>query len=179
MKLDIAGDQILRLVIAGAFSLVLLARAELPHTTPGFAVQTWGDGAEDPANYNYPSPIVQTPDGYLWIGTPNGLTRFDGIRLVTLTTNDTPALGDNRISSLFVDEQGVLWAGTRGGTLSRREARAFSSVPMDKRLRGHPIESLGSAEEGELWLGTATRAMPKRVPRRLPGSWSIRTASVS
>jgi len=55
--------------------------------------------------------IAQTPDGYLWIGTYNGLARFDGTRFV-----NTPALGQPRVQGLFLDANGTLWINTfRGG----------------------------------------------------------------
>ena len=63
--------------------------------------------------------IAQTPDGYLWVGTYDGLARFDGVRFVTF---NTPALGHARIQDLFVDASGTLWINTyRGGLTSYRD----------------------------------------------------------
>jgi ligand-binding sensor domain-containing protein/signal transduction histidine kinase len=65
--------------------------------------------------------ITQTPDGYLWVGTYNGLARFDGLRFVTFDPVNTPALGHARIRDLFVDPGGTLWINTyRGGLTSYR-----------------------------------------------------------
>jgi ligand-binding sensor domain-containing protein/signal transduction histidine kinase len=65
--------------------------------------------------------IAQTPDGYLWVGTYNGLARFDGLSFVTFDPLNTPALGHARIQGLFLDEQGTLWINTyRGGLTSYR-----------------------------------------------------------
>ncbi len=131
---------------------ISFAQMGLPSAEPGFTVLS-RDGGEGAPGKNARA-MARTPDGYLWLGTQVGLIRFDGVRFVTLTTNTTPALGDNRISSLLVDRDGVLWIGTQGGTLSRRLAGEFLAVPLDSRLRGISIESLTAAEGGGVWLGT-------------------------
>lgn len=43
--------------------------------------------------------IEQTPDGFLWIGTPKGLARFDGLQFKVFVPENTPAFTDRRISS--------------------------------------------------------------------------------
>ena len=94
-----------------------------------------GGAAAAPADYlidvldtkdNLPSStvtaITQTPDGYLWIGTYNGLARFDGVRFVTFEPGNTPELGHSRIQGLFLDVSGTLWINTyRGGLTSFRD----------------------------------------------------------
>ncbi len=66
--------------------------------------------------------IQQTPDGYLWIGTYNGLSRFDGERFVTFHPVNTPELSQARIQGLYVDVEGTLWINTfRGGLTSYRD----------------------------------------------------------
>src|ERR1700733_7368390 len=50
--------------------------------------------------------ITQTPDGYLWIGTYEGLTRFDGVHSVTFDSLNTPALSHSRIQGLYLDARG-------------------------------------------------------------------------
>ena len=62
--------------------------------------------------------IAQTPDGYLWVGTYNGLARFDGVRFVTFDPGNTPALMHARVRKLFVDREGALWINTYDGSLT-------------------------------------------------------------
>ena len=57
------------------------------------------------------SAIVQTRDGYLWIGTYGGLARFDGVRFAVFDNNNTPAMFSSRVTSLFEDSTGTLWIG--------------------------------------------------------------------
>src|SRR5690242_11676277 len=63
--------------------------------------------------------IVQTHDGYLWLGTYNGLVRFDGVRFKVFDTSNTRGLGDNRITSLYVDGYGTRWMGQETGRCTR------------------------------------------------------------
>src|SRR5439155_13825667 len=49
--------------------------------------------------------IVQTRDGYLWLGTEGGLVRFDGVRFTSFDKRNTPEIRDNEIRSLLEDRQ--------------------------------------------------------------------------
>ena len=62
--------------------------------------------------------VAQTPDGYLWFGTYNGLTRFDGVQFVNFDPLNTPELGHARVDGLFVDAQGTLWINTHDGSMT-------------------------------------------------------------
>lgn len=62
--------------------------------------------------------ITQTADGYLWIGTFNGLARFDGVRFVTFDPANTPALKHARVTGLFTDMSGTLWIDTYDGSMT-------------------------------------------------------------
>src|SRR5947209_572456 len=62
--------------------------------------------------------IAQTPDGYLWVGTYNGLVRFDGVRFVTFDPANTPALAHARVRKLSVDDEGTLWINTFDGSMT-------------------------------------------------------------
>lgn len=70
--------------------------------------------------------IAQTPDGYLWIGTYNGLARFDGIRFVTFDPANTPALAHARVRKLHVDQSGTLWINTLDGSMTSLQRGIFA-----------------------------------------------------
>ena len=53
--------------------------------------------------------MAQTPDGYIWIATNNGLVRFDGVRFKVYQKNSNPELTSDRIVHIKVDDGGRLW----------------------------------------------------------------------
>jgi len=74
--------------------------------------------------------IARTPDGYLWVGTQEGLARFDGVRFTVFDTGNEPAIPDKYISVLFVDRAGRLWIGTRSGVavLENGRFKPFTTI---------------------------------------------------
>ena len=64
--------------------------------------------------------IVQTRDGYLWVGTLDGLARFDRVRFTVFNRANTPAFPSNRVLALYEDCEGVLWIGLTDGFRDRR-----------------------------------------------------------
>lgn len=65
----------------------------------------------------YINAFCQDKDGFLWIGTKNGLRRFDGVNFVSYyhDDKDSLSLSNNEIHSLFVDNRQGLWIGTASG----------------------------------------------------------------
>ena len=78
--------------------------------------------------------IAQTPDGYLWLGTFNGLVRFDGVRFKVFDQGNTPNLGSSGITQLEVDDQGALWIVTMSDALVRMAAGQFTALPKEDAL---------------------------------------------
>src|SRR5688572_33120904 len=64
---------------------------------------------------NSPMSLAQTPDGYIWVGTQEGLARFDGVRFVVFDRRNVPELGSHFITALRADRRGRLWIGTSAG----------------------------------------------------------------
>jgi hypothetical protein len=95
------------------------------------------------------SPIVitQTTDGYLWIGTNIGLTRFDGVRFASWRPPAGTRLLDSRIFSLLGSRDGSLWIGT-GYSISQWKGGELFNYPQ---LSGR-IESIVEDAEGAVWL---------------------------
>src|ERR1700733_3774792 len=75
-----------------------------------FVVNSWGN--EEGLPQSSVISVIQTRDGYLWLGTLNGLVRFDGIHFTVFDGNNTPGLGSDRIVYLFEDSRTNLWVGT-------------------------------------------------------------------
>src|SRR5688572_28334692 len=70
--------------------------------------------------------IAQTTDGYLWVGTYNGLARFDGERFVKYYPENTPALKHARIRRLAVGPDGTLWISAHDGSITSHQNGRFS-----------------------------------------------------
>lgn len=113
-------------------------------------IQTWQTKDGLPQNTIY--AILQTRDGYLWVGTGGGLARFDGSRFRTFGLQS--GLRSVSISALVEDAQGVLWVGTRGGGVSRWENGKFTTFSTENGLPSTQVESLAADTKGTLWVGT-------------------------
>ncbi len=100
--------------------------------------------------------IQQTRDGYLWLGTFGGLTRFDGVRFKTKDSDPSLGLSSRRILSLFEDHSGALWAGTEEGDLLRFDASKVSGFsPPSRGTATKYVRTIVETADGALWLNTA------------------------
>jgi ligand-binding sensor domain-containing protein len=70
--------------------------------------------------------IAQAMDGYLWVGTYNGLARFDGERFVKFYPENTPALKYARIRRLVTGSDGTLWISAHDGSITAYRNGKFS-----------------------------------------------------
>ena len=102
---------------------------------------------------NTVTSIVQTRDGYLWLGTFGGLVRFDGVRFTTFNSADIPALRSNRIMSLYEDAGGTLWIGTETGDIARFQNGSFEIFASGDGITGNVVLSFLVDRRGDLWVG--------------------------
>jgi len=104
------------------------------------------DGLAQPYVYS----IVQDDLGYLWVGTGNGLSRYNGIVFETFTTADS--LADNFITS-GISEGKCAWFGHMNGGLSYFDGKKFR--PSGLNLTGSgPVTHFAKDPDGEIWLST-------------------------
>jgi ligand-binding sensor domain-containing protein/signal transduction histidine kinase len=94
--------------------------------------------------------IAQTPDGYLWVGTAFGLSRFDGIRNVPWEPPPNQHLPSTVISRLVAARDGTLWIGTFNGLASWKNGKLIQYA----ELGGLQIRALVEDHEGSIWVGT-------------------------
>ena len=111
-------------------------------------------GTEEGLPQNTVPAIVQTNDGYLWLGTELGLARFDGLHFTVFDRRNTPELKSNAIYALLEDRQGALWIGTNGGGLTRFRDGKFQSYGAREGLAGSVVLCLHEDRSGVLWVGT-------------------------
>jgi signal transduction histidine kinase/CheY-like chemotaxis protein/ligand-binding sensor domain-containing protein len=110
---------------------------------------------EDGLPENDVTGIVQTRDGYLWLGTQEGLVRFDGIHFTVFDKSNTPELTSVYILTLREGHDGSLWIGTSGGGLCRLKDGKFSAGPTQDGLSYDFVQALYEGDDGSLWIGTA------------------------
>jgi len=126
--------------------------------------------------------LTETPDGTVWMGTDQGLARFDPRSARWNVYRELPGqaprhntgLPDNRIRALLVDSQGRLWVGTmRGLSWFDSVSETFSNYRRDEaEVRSLPddyIVSLAEDRGGSLWIGTKFGGLAKWNPR----TWSF------
>lgn len=108
---------------------------------------------EDGLPQNSVMAILQSKDGYLWLGTANGLARFDGVRFKVFGLAD--GLPSPQVRVLLEDRDGAIWIGTGNG-LSRYRDGEFTTWTTRDGLAGDGIMGLTQDREGNVWVGTTT-----------------------
>ncbi len=103
--------------------------------------------------------ITKDKDGFMWLGTANGLNRFDGNAFDCFYNNpgDEHSLPGNEIQALCIDRQQRMWVGTTGGiSLYNRGRQDFSNYYPDSSAGkcGRWFCALQPADDGKLWVGT-------------------------
>jgi len=147
---------------AGARCAVFLALAALAAATalaldPGkrvdhYIIDVWNtDNSGLPQNSVL--SLIQARDGYLWVGTYEGLCRFDGRRFTVFDKANTPEIQNNSMLVMAEGSDGALWIGTPNGLLCRRDGR-FRNYTTADGLAGDFILSLAFGPDGSLWIGT-------------------------
>lgn len=99
--------------------------------------------------------IAQTRDGYVWIGTEEGLARFDGIKFTVFDKQNTPQIKSNYIRTLLADRQGALWIGTAEGLVRMLDGK-FTLFTTNEGLPSDTIQAVYEDRESNLWVATAT-----------------------
>jgi PAS domain S-box-containing protein len=115
--------------------------------------------------------IVQDERGFVWIGTQDGLNRFDGHEFETWYRDrrSPQSLGDSHITALCRAPGGRLWVGTLAGGLSLLDpasgtVRTFRHDPTrDDALVADSITALHLDASGVLWVATANGGLQRAI----------------
>jgi ligand-binding sensor domain-containing protein len=100
--------------------------------------------------------IIQDKYGFIWMGTDDGLNRYDGYAFRVFKNNhrDSNSISSSNVMAMFEDSRGYFWIGTRQGlNLYDRKNECFIHDP---RFSGEEILSIVEDRDGNLWIG-ATR----------------------
>ena len=118
-----------------------------------FAIQHFG--ADEGLLQSSVISMTLARDGYLWLGTQNGLVRFDGNHFTTFDDNNTPGLKSSRIFHLFEDSQNGLWIGTDTTGIELVKNGRLLQVPPETNFLAGRLRSTCEDSSGAVWLYTA------------------------
>ncbi|WP_422361996.1 two-component regulator propeller domain-containing protein [Reichenbachiella sp.] len=110
---------------------------------------------------NTVASIVQDHNGFLWIGTRNGLNRYDGINMISyeFDENDSTSLSNDYIRTVYEDSDKQLWIGTMGGGICLYNEdldsfERFRPAGMPEYLKEASVKGFLEDDNNILWFGT-------------------------
>ncbi len=95
---------------------------------------------------------AQDKQGFLWLGTKDGLNRFDGYTFKTYRHNltDKKSIGNNFIHTLYIDNKGVLWVGTDAGIYKYNDRdESFTAI---KTVVNQPVRCIINGSNNDYWF---------------------------
>ncbi len=122
-----------------------------PPLEPHWFTRFW-KGGDNGLPENNVTSVLQTRDGYLWLGTRSGLARFDGARFTVFNNNNTPEMHSSHVTALYEADNGVLWIGYDTGELTSYDSGVFHDTPVHAAWRGGKISAICSDAAGDVWL---------------------------
>jgi len=145
------------------FAATLAAAAPAPvenaaiATTPFFHTLSAADGLPS----SEVRKLAQDRDGYIWIGTVDGLARYDGVgfRVFRHDPADAASIAGNDVSALFVDRDNRVWCGGEDAGLSMLDVRRerfvhYRHADSDARSLGaNDVWAIGQSADGSIWSG--------------------------
>jgi ligand-binding sensor domain-containing protein/signal transduction histidine kinase/CheY-like chemotaxis protein len=114
-----------------------------------YTLEIWQNGQGLPQSTVY--ALAQSADGYLWVGTQAGVSRFDGVTFKTWSPVNTPGIRNRYIRALLHDREGQLWLGTSNGGVSRMARGRFDA--FETSSAGH-INVLHQDRRGVIRAGS-------------------------
>jgi diguanylate cyclase (GGDEF)-like protein len=111
--------------------------------------------------HNQVNAIAQTPDGYLWFGTWEGLVRYNGLEFHLFDRSNTPALRDNGIRSVRVAPDGALVVGTSRGGVSVMRGSEWRTYTRRSGLAQEEVMDAVEDRRGRLWVATESAGLTR------------------
>ena len=148
--------------------VALLTSATADALDPGKAVtqyshQIWQ--AREGLPQNSIHAMLQSRDGYLWLGTQEGLVRFDGVQFTVFDRSNSSWMRSNYVQALLEDRDGSLWVGTNGGGVTRWKDEDLLGATMREGLAGDQVNCLFQDHDGAIWIGATTGLSRFENPR--------------
>src|SRR5579885_1866913 len=119
---------------------------------------------------NHAEAILQDRQGFIWLGTWEGMARYDGYGFVTYKhrLGDANSLSSDSVVTMTEDRAGIIWIATDDGVLNRFDPRAqtFTHYPTrTPRIGEEHLTALAEDASGDLWIGTDNGRLDRFDPR--------------
>lgn len=141
----------------------LAAQTSAPGDVPGLvSLRLQPLGIDEGLSQATARALAQDGDGMLWIGTQDGLNRYDGqdLRVFRRDATRSDRLPDNHVTALAVDARGELWVGTQAGGLGRylADSASFRTYPVavgrEDALADVQVHAIAQASDGRMWIAS-------------------------
>ncbi len=96
--------------------------------------------------------IIQDNNGYVWIGTPSGLSKFDGSNFISFGKSHN--LPESTLRTLFIDSREKLWIGFENGRVFVKDNPGFMEILSDSINSNAPINSFAENKNGHIYIST-------------------------
>jgi len=140
------------LAVMGAVLLANLVSAQAVSAQARYVATIWQIEQGLPSNWIY--NMAQDHQGYLWLGTNEGLVRFDGMEFKLFSADDIAGLASGQILSLYSSRSGVLWLGTGNSGLVGLNNGVSTAYTERDGLPARNIRSIREDADGSLWINT-------------------------
>ncbi len=136
--------------------LVLNGAWAADNPAPEFLVTSWRN--EEGLPHSTINSLLQTHDGYLWIGTYVGLVRFDGKRFVQYSSGNVPDLEAGLVMHLFEDRDHTLWVSLKSGRLLAWKENSVRVILSGGSAQS-PVIAMAQQADGTIWFQTENGAL--------------------
>lgn len=117
-----------------------------------YSVQVWQ--TDDGLPHSSVHAVAQTGDGYIWVGTHEGLARFDGVRFTLFDEKISPELKHGWITALCLAKDGSLWVACDGTGVARMDGSKISWISEANGLPSNHPRCLLEGKDGSIWIGS-------------------------
>lgn len=154
-------------IVLGIFMILSVRMSALPKDVR-FRHFSVTDGLSD----RHVCCITQDPSGFIWIGTQNGLNRFDGYSFTVFKHNaaDSNSLPGNHITCIHIDSGGRIWTGHLKGMVSCYDPRTekftrYSCCPSGEKPESD-VSGITEGKDGLIWITVDRMGLVRLDPEK-------------
>jgi ligand-binding sensor domain-containing protein len=119
--------------------------------------------------------LAQTPDGWLWLGAPTGLYRFDGIQFERVEIDGLAPQRSKAISTLYAADSGALWIGYMYGGASKLVKGRFAHFGDNEGMGRGTVVGFAEDRSGAIWAASADALRRLQAERwqKIGSDWNL------